>query len=92
MKKYQDPIKEYVWFVRQPENIARYRGQVVILHHRVVLGSGAGHLEAMEDARRRAAADNRALPQDDVMAFPVPDPGWFEPDAFGGTPLRRQGN
>jgi hypothetical protein len=76
--------------VRQPENIARYRGQVVVLHNRVVLGSGAGHVEAMADARRRAEAENRSLLEQELFLFPVPDPGWFPPEYFGGTPIRGQ--
>jgi len=89
-KKYFDPNKEYAWFVRQQENIDRYRGQVVALHNRVVLGSGAGHLEALEDARRRAEAEGRTLPEQELFFFPVPNPGWFAPEFFGGTPLRGQ--
>jgi hypothetical protein len=81
--------KEYAWFMRQPDNIARYKGQVVILHHRTVLGSGADHMEAMEDAQRRAAADNRPLPQADLIAFPVYEPSWLPPEFFGDTPPGR---
>jgi hypothetical protein len=90
-KKYRNPAKDYAWFLRQPGNVAGYAGQVVLPHHHTVLGSGADHEAAMEDVRRRAAAEKRTLPQDDLIIFAVSEPGWFDPDYFGGTPIREQG-
>jgi hypothetical protein len=89
--KSRDPAKDYAWFMRQPENIAHYAGKIVLLHHRTVLGSGADYTEAAEDARRRAAAEDRALPpQDEVLMFTVLKPIGFDPDYFGATPVRQQ--
>ncbi|HKI30520.1 MAG TPA: hypothetical protein VKA46_01415 [Gemmataceae bacterium] len=85
-KKSRDPGKDYAWFMRQPGNIARYAGQVVLLRHHTVLGSGADHRQAFEDARRRAEAENRELPQDDLIYFPVAEPGLFDRDTFGAIP------
>jgi hypothetical protein len=46
----------YFWCLGQPDILERYAGQVVILHEHVILGSGTGSQEALEDARQRAEA------------------------------------
>lgn len=89
-KKYRDPAKDYAWFMRQPEYTDRYDGKVVLLYHHTVLGSGADYLEAVEDARQRAAAENRELPLKEALVFTVRKPLGFGPEYFLDTPPVRR--
>ena len=71
------------WFLTQPEHLERYQGLVVVLHNRVVLGSGPGHREAMEDARQRAAEQQQELPSiQDLLCVPMPYRAWLEDSFF----------
>src|SRR5258708_37797759 len=69
---------DILWFLGQHEVLARYPGQVVVLHNRIVIGSGRDHLEAMADARRQTAQRGEPLPDAWRMLFiPVQDPNSF---------------
>jgi hypothetical protein len=65
---------EYLWCLAQPEIMDAYPGRVVVVHNRTIMGSGRDHLEALEDARQRAAQRNEALPKPyDMLFIPVPE-------------------
>src|SRR5690349_784408 len=76
--RYDRCMKDYAWFLGQPENLGRYAGRVVILRDQQILGSGRDHLEALEDARQQAAQKGASLPPaHELFAVIVPEPWYF---------------
>src|ERR1700730_2937858 len=70
---------DYFWCLNQPDVLERYAGQVVVLHNRVVLGSGPGHLQAKEDARRQVETRGETLPPAaDLLFVVIPEQVWFD--------------
>jgi hypothetical protein len=71
--------QDYGWFFSQPELLARYPDQVVLLHKRMIVGHGPNDLEAMEEMRRQAAAEQRAVPPlHELLRIVVPPADWEE--------------
>ncbi len=78
------------WFLTQPEHLERYHGMVVVLHNRIVVGTGRDHLEAMEDVRQRAVQQQRQLPpSSELLAVPIVEHPWVE-KGFA-PPVRQSG-
>jgi hypothetical protein len=73
---------DYTWLMTHPELRVRYAGKAVILHNRTVLGSGIDHLEAEENMRAAAAAENRQLPKYGLFYAHVPELVDFPPGYF----------
>lgn len=60
-----DPLEaDFRRCVAQRDLLARYPGQVVVFHNRVILGCGADCHEATKDVRQRADQDNRVVPSE----------------------------
>src|SRR5205807_1241858 len=73
------PEELYNWCLSQPEIVAKYKGKVVLLHGRSVVGGGLDALEAWEDAQKRAAAENRPPPPiHELLQVSVPEHLWFD--------------
>jgi hypothetical protein len=71
---FQRQQADYFWCMAQLEIRERYRGQVVVLHQRRVLGSGADHVEALADARGRVERQGRSLPPvKELQLIPLPE-------------------
>ena len=63
--------EDYLWALGQADLSERYRGQVVAMHNRVVLGSGVTGLAAREDARHRAAERGDQLPPEGEWLYVI---------------------
>jgi hypothetical protein len=75
--------QDWRWCMGQANILRDYAGQVIVLHERQVLGSGQGHLEALEDARQRVEAAGQSLPERAALLFVVvPEPVTFPPLFF----------
>ena len=75
---------DYIWCLRQPEIVARYQGQVLVLHERNILGSGRDSLQALHDAQERVAAQNQPFPpRRDILFVVIPEHPWFDMDFYG---------
>jgi hypothetical protein len=59
--------QDWQWCMGQADILRDYAGQVIVLHERQVLGSGQGHLEALEDAQQRVEAAGQSLPEDPAL-------------------------
>jgi hypothetical protein len=70
---------DYFWCLNQIDVLDRYSGQVVVLHNRVILGSGHGAQEALDDARKRADDSGMALPGGrELLLVPIPAQVWMD--------------
>jgi hypothetical protein len=74
------PQEDYDWWLGQSDLREQYAGRVVILHNRSVLGSGANHREAFDNARRLAEEQGRTLPERGLFFLAVPEVCWFPID------------
>jgi hypothetical protein len=71
--------EDYGWFMNQPEHLDRYKGLVVVLYNRVVVGCGPTLQEAFADAEQRAQAQQQPLPpRHQLLSFSVPERPWIE--------------
>jgi hypothetical protein len=62
---------DYLWCLNQRDLRERYAGQVVILHNRVVLGSGYSGAEARADARQRLEARGESMPAENALLIMI---------------------
>jgi hypothetical protein len=77
------PEELYAWCLSQPDLVEKYKGQVVLLHGRSVVGSGLDALEAWADAQRRAATENRFPPPiHELLQVSVPEHLWFDGEFY----------
>lgn len=67
--EFEESEREYHWFLTESPDRMTYQGQVVVVKKRRVLGSGATHLAAWEDAMQRHGA---RVKRDDVQFIVVP--------------------
>src|SRR4051794_14571031 len=64
-----------LWFLGQENLVEQYRGNVVVLHNRRIIGRGNDHSEAKEDARRQVEARGEVLPPvSELLFIPLPAP------------------
>jgi hypothetical protein len=74
---------DYFWCLNQLDILERYPGQIVVLHDRKVIGSGAGTVEAREDAKRQVEARGETLPpSNDLLCVVIPERIWFDETIF----------
>jgi hypothetical protein len=77
--------EDYFWCLNQLDICERYRGQVVVLHDRKILGSGIGGREAKEDALQRLEAQGAQLPPvSEILYVPIPEHLGFDQSLFSG--------
>jgi hypothetical protein len=70
---------DYFWCLNQVDLRERYAGQVVMMHRRVVLGSGASVAEARDEAKRCLEARGETLPSEsDLLIMIVPSQLWMD--------------
>jgi hypothetical protein len=75
---------DYNWCLSQPEILDRYRGQVLVVQERNILGSGRDSLQALHDAQERLARQNQPFPpRRDVLFVVIPEQPWFDMDFYG---------
>jgi hypothetical protein len=86
--------EDYFWCLNQLDIRERYRGQIVVLHNRQIIGSGPGSVEARENARQRVVAQGEVMPPTaDLLLVVIPEHIWLDeirftstaPEAFPGT-------
>ncbi len=78
--------EDYFWCLNQLDIRERYRGQIVVLHNRQILGHGPGSVEARENARERVAAQGAVLPPAaELLLVVIPEHIWLDEIRFTNT-------
>jgi hypothetical protein len=83
---FEQQKEDSLWSLEQPEIRDQHAGQVVVLHHREVIGAGRDNLEALEDARQKCQQRQASLPPHPELVFvSIPEPMEPGPSFFSSA-------